>query len=128
MTATTTEATTPATTTKAPKPPVFDSRGETPAQGSSVAIELGMKVKLVGDQDKDEAGKPKTGHITGIEYQRQRVVVAVDGQERGVVRPASKVFVIKNKSNGKIERVERAVRKARVSKPAAETTAPAPDA
>ena len=96
---------------KATKPPVFDSRDE----GKQVAIELGMRVKLVGDQDKDETGKPKTGTVTGIEYRRLRVVVKVDGQDKLIVRPAGKVFVIKTK-NGKIERVERAVRAGRKAK------------
>lgn len=97
MTVTTTEATTtPAVTEtpKATKPPVLDSKG--------TALELGMLVVLPGE---DKA----VGTITGLEYQRQRVVVKLDTQEKLIVRPASKLYVKKNKS-GKIERVERAVR------------------
>jgi len=104
--------------TKAAKPLVLDSREE----GKQVSIELGMRVKLVGDQDKDAEGKPKFGTVTGLEYNRQRVVVKVDGQDKLIVRPASKVFVVKSKA-GKIERVERAVRAGRKS-----AIVPTPDA
>jgi len=120
MTATTTETT--GTDTKATKAPVFDSRGENPERGSAVAIELGMKVKIVTGADKDqgEDGKPLTGVITGIEYQRKRVVVQPDNGSKLIVRPAAKVFVIKN-SSGVIQRVERAVRAGKAAK--AETPA-----
>lgn len=109
--------TTPADTTKAVKPTVFDARGENPERGSAVAIELGMRVKLQTGADKDQnaEGKPLEGTITGIEYQRQRVVVKVDGVEKLIVRPAAKVFVIKN-SSGTILRVERAVKAGKVAK------------
>lgn len=125
MTANATEA--PVTTStdeaaKPAKPAVFDSRGASPERGSATPIELGMRVKVLTDKDKDEAGKPLEGTVTGIEYQRQRVVIKLDTQEKLVVRPAAKVFVIKN-SSGKIERVERAVRAGRKAKDA---EAPAP--
>ena len=101
MTATATETT--ATPAKA-KPPVLDSKGQT--------LELGMRVKVQTDKDKDAAGKPLVGTITGLEYQRQRAVIKLDSQEKLVVRPAGKLLISKTKS-GKIERVERAVRAGR---------------
>jgi hypothetical protein len=89
------------------KPPVKDSKDN--------VLELGMRVKLIADRDKAEDGSPKLGTITGLEYQRQRAVIKVDNQERGVVRPANTLWVVKNRS-GKIERVERAVRAGRKAK------------
>jgi len=122
MTSTATE--TPASTTdKVAKPAVFDSRGENPERGSAVPVELGYKVKIVtgAEKDQDENGKPLTGVITGIEYQRKRVVVQPDNGGKLIVRPAAKVFVIKN-SSGVIQRVERAVRAGKAKAATSETT------
>lgn len=116
-----TDTTTPAEveTPKAAKPDVLDPKDN--------KLALNVRVKLVGDQDKDDEGKPKLGTITGIEYQRQRVVVKVDGQEKLVVRPAAKVNVKKTKS-GKVEmdteRMAKAVRGAKAkTEPVAEVPA-----
>lgn len=88
-------------TIKATKPPVIDAKGN--------ALELGMRVIY------DETSEGKTlGTITGLEYQRQRIVAQPDGGGAKDVRPALKVRVEKNKS-GKIQRVERAVRAGRKS-------------
>lgn len=104
-----------ATTTtpeKPAKPAVLDGRDE----GKQESITLNVRVKMLADKDKDGEGKPLVGTVTGIEYQRQRVVVKLDSQEKLVVRPASKVWVLKNKS-GKIEfdteRMAKAVRGAK---------------
>lgn len=104
MTSTATETPAPA---KAAKPPVLDSKGQ--------SLELGMRVVLPGE---DKAAAT----ITGLEYQRQRVVLKLDTQEKLIVRPAAKVYIKKSKS-GKIERVERAVRAGKAKK--AETSADA---
>lgn len=88
-----------ATSTKTAKPAVKDAKDN--------ALELGIKVFY--DITKD--GK-SSGHITGIEYQRNRVVITPADGSKKVVRPAGKVAVEKNRS-GKVQRVERAVRAAR---------------
>jgi hypothetical protein len=62
-----------------------------------------MRVKVLSDE-----GTP-FATITAIEYQRSRVVLAVDGLEKLAVRPSGKVMIKKTKS-GKIERVARAIR------------------
>jgi hypothetical protein len=83
--------------TKTSKPPVIDAKGNT--------LELRMKV-IYDEKSKTE----KTlGHITGLEYQRGRVVIQPADGGKLDVRPASKVRVEKSKS-GKILRVEKAVR------------------
>lgn len=102
--------------TPAPKPAVKDQKDN--------VLELGMRVKLTADRDKNEDGTPKLGTITGLEYQRARAVIKVDGVEKLAVRPASTLWVLKNRS-GKIERVERAVRAGRKAKAAAPADAPA---
>lgn len=88
-------ATTTTEVAKATKPDVLDSKGQ--------ALELRMRVKVLSDE-----GTP-FGTITGLEYQRQRAVIQIDGVEKLAVRPAGKLMIKKNKS-GKVERVERAVR------------------
>lgn len=91
-----------ATKAKAPKPAVKDSKGN----------ELSLGVKVYFDESSD--GK-SNGFVTGIEYQRQRVVIQPGDEtskDKKVVRPAGKVRVEKNRS-GKILKVERAVRNAR---------------
>lgn len=116
-------------TTKAPKPAVFDGR---PADKQE-AITLNVRVKLLGEKDVDGAGKALEGTVTGIEYQRQRVVVKLDTQEKLIVRPAAKVWVLKSKA-GKVlfdtERMAKAVRGAKATEatPAtpADDEAPAP--
>jgi hypothetical protein len=99
---------------KAEKPQVVDSKGN--------VLELYVRVKLTGEKDKQADGSPSVGTITGLEYQRKRAVIKVDGQEKLAVRPASTLWAVKNRS-GKIERVERAVRAGR--KPKAATPAAA---
>lgn len=85
--------------TKVAKPPVIDAKGN--------ALELGMRVIY------DETAEGKTlGTITGLEYQRQRIVAQPDGGGAKDVRPALKVRVEKNRA-GKIQRVQRAVRASR---------------
>lgn len=98
-------------TAKAAKPEVKDQKG--------TVLELGMRVRLCAEKDKDSEGKPRVGTVTNLEYQRQRAVLKVDGQAKLAVRPAATLWVVKSKS-GKIERVERAVKAGR--KPAAKAT------
>lgn len=102
--------------TKQAKPPVKDSKDND--------LELGMRVKLTADKDKAEDGTPRLGTITGLEYNRKRAVIKVDGIEKLAVRPASTLWVVKNRA-GKIERVERAVRAGRKAKAATPAEAPA---
>jgi len=83
------------------RPTVLDSKDQ--------PLELRMRVKLLGAKDKDENGKPQFGTIVNLEHQRSRVVIAVDGSERLIVRKSSAVMVRKTKA-GKIERVAQAVR------------------
>lgn len=98
MTAAATEA--PA---KAAKPDVLDSKDN--------KLELNIRVKVLTDLDAE--GTPKLGTVTGLEYQRGRAVIKLDDAEKLIVRPASKLWVKKNKS-GKVEfdtaRAERAVK------------------
>jgi hypothetical protein len=102
--------------TKADRPAVQDQKGNT--------LELGMRVKLTAEKDAHKDGTPKLGTVTGLEYQRGRAVIKVDGQAKLAVRPAKTLWVVKTKS-GKIERVERAVRAGKATKAAAPAEAPA---
>lgn len=84
-------------TATASKPAIKDMKG----------TDLERLQKVFYDIDGSEKS---SGHITGIEYQRQRVVIQpADPKADKVVRPASRVRVEKNKS-GKIQVVAKAVR------------------
>lgn len=84
------------------RPAVLDSKEQ--------PLELRMRVVLLGEKDRDEAGKPRLGTVVNLEHQRARVVIAVDGVDKLAVRKATATRIKKNKS-GKIERVPAPERK-----------------